>query len=710
MRQILQSLKTGDLELMDVPCPSLKAGHVLIRSRASLLSAGTERMMLDFGKANWLNKARQQPDKVKQTIDKIRTDGLFSTIEAIQAKLDKSIPLGYCNSGVVVETGNNVTGFSVGDRIASNCSHAEMVCAPVNLSSRIPGNVNDAQAAFTVVSAIGLNGIRLAQPTMGETFVVTGLGLIGQIVVQLLHAHGCRVLGIDPDPGKLEIARSFGVETVDVSRGEDPVAAALAFSRGVGVDGVIITASTKSNQPVHQAALMCRKRGRIVLTGVIGLQLSRADFYEKELSFQVSCSYGPGRYDAQYEQKGHDYPIGFVRWTEQRNFQAVLDAMASGALNVEALISHRFPFDEAHKAYQLLHSKEAYLGILFDYSTDSEHSINKLKSTNVLIEQTNNVAIEAKKPVVGMIGAGSYATRILLPALKDFKANLDAIVSSGGANAAQFGKKFGFREACSNAESIFQNQDINVAVIATQHGSHAQYVNQALKHGKHVFVEKPLCMTLEELQQIEESYNTEQLLMIGFNRRFSSFTQKMKSLLDSVREPKCFIMTVNAGDIPASHWTQDKKDGGGRIIGEACHFVDLLRFLAGSQISSFTVAKIGNSGSESILDDKSTITLAFEDGSMGTIHYLANGHKSFPKERLEVFCAGRVLQLDNFRKLQGFGWPGFSKMKSWKQDKGNLACMHSFLTAVQDGKPSPIPYSEIMEVSRVTIEIAQSLT
>ncbi len=695
---------------MDVPCPSPKAGHLLIRTRASLLSAGTERMMLDFGKANWLNKARQQPDKVKQTIDKIRTDGLLSTIEAIQAKLDKSIPLGYCNSGIVVGVGSYTTGYNVGDRVASNCSHAEMACAPVNLTARIPDSVNDAQAAFTVVSAIGLNGIRLAQPTMGETFVVTGMGLIGQIAAQLLHAHGCRVMGIDPDPAKLEIARSFGVETVDVSLGEDPVAAAMAFSRGMGVDGVIITASTKSNQPVHQAALMCRKRGRIILTGVIGLQLSRADFYEKELSFQVSCSYGPGRYDAQYEQKGHDYPIGFVRWTEQRNFQAVLDAMASGALNVEALISHRFPFDEAHKAYQLLHSKEPYLGILFEYPTDSDNSTQKLKATSVLIKQTQDVAIEPQKPVVGMIGAGSYSTRILLPALQSFNANLDTIASSGGANAAQFGKKFGFREACSNAESIFTNQDINVVVIATQHGSHAQYVNQSLKHGKHVFVEKPLCMTLEELQQIEDSSNPDQLLMVGFNRRFSSFTQKMKSLLDSVGAPKCFIMTVNAGDIPASHWTQDKNEGGGRIIGEACHFVDLLRFLAGSNISSFTAVKIGDAGSGSILDDKSSITLTFQDGSIGTIHYFANGHKSFPKERLEVFCAGRVLQLDNFRKLQGFGWPGFTKMKSWKQDKGNQNCMQAFLAAVQDGKPSPIPHAEIMEVSRVTIEIAQSLS
>ncbi|GLI36439.1 bi-domain-containing oxidoreductase [Desulforhabdus amnigena] len=716
MKQVLQNLKDGKTELAEVPCPGPRAGHLFIRTHASLVSAGTERMLLEFGKAGWIDKARQQPDKVKQVLEKVRTDGLAPTLEAVRSKLDQPIALGYCNVGEVIGSGRENPGglFEPGARVVSNGAHAEMVCVPGNLCARVPDGVSDEEAAFTVVGAIALQGVRLARPTLGECFVVTGLGLIGLMAVQLLKAHGCRVLGIDLDPRKLELARSFGAETVDLSGGEDPVLSSKGFSRGRGVDGVLITASTKSSEPVHQAALMCRKRGRIVLVGVTGLELSRDDFYKKELSFQVSCSYGPGRYDPQYEEKGCDYPVGYVRWTEQRNFEAVLDMMAEGRLGVRPLITHRFPIEEAVRAYELLGGKEPYLGIILEYHP---------QMTQIGADETYRtgrvVALEAEKQkeidrdsraVVGFIGAGNYAGRVLIPAFKAAGAALHSVASSGGVSAVHFGKKFGFQQATTEAETILSHEEIDTVVIATRHNTHARFVCEALRAGKHVFVEKPLCLTLDELAEIQDTVASlpaspaPPKVMVGFNRRFAPQVRKMKELLSGVQGPKSFIMTVNAGQIPGDHWTQDPAVGGGRIIGEACHFIDLLRFLAGSAITRYDAAYVG----EDRLRDKATLTLGFADGSLGTVHYFADGHKSFPKERLEVFCGGRVLQLDNFRKLRGFGWKGFRKMNLWRQDKGQAACAAAFVEAVKEGKPGPIPLEELVEVSRVTIHLASA--
>ena len=708
MRQILQDMANGGTTVTEAPAPQCTSGHVLIATTTSLISAGIERMLVGFGKASLIDKARQQPEKVKMVLEKVQTDGLLTTYDAVKSKLAQPLALGYCNVGVIHEIGHGVDGLKVGDRVVSNGPHADVVKVPKNLCAKIPDQVSDEAAAFAVVASIGLQGIRLAEPTLGECFVVTGAGLIGLLTIQMLRANGCRVLAIDFDQSKLELAKQFGAEVCNPGRGEDPVATGLAFSRGLGIDGVIITASTKVSDPVTQAARMSRKRGRIILVGVTGLELNRADFYEKELSFQVSCSYGPGRYDAEYEDKGHDYPLGFVRWTEQRNFVAVLDMLAAGTLNVDPLITHRFDFEDAPQAYNVLTEDQAGLGILLKYPS----AIASRLGQNVVLKP---IQVEPENAVVGFIGAGNYASRILIPAFKKASAQLHTIVTAGGINGVIHGSKTGFAEASTDLNAMLQHPEINTIAIVTRHNSHASMVEKVLAAGKHVFVEKPLALHVDEIDRIEQLYQQQSTtdrysrVMVGFNRRFAPQVQKMKALLDTVKEPKSFIMTMNAGAIPAEHWTQDLQIGGGRIIGEACHFIDLMRFLAGSKIVSIQARRMGETDAVQVLEDKASMTFGFEDGSFGTIFYLANGASSFPKERIEVFTAGRVLQLDNFRKLKGFGWPGFNKMNLWRQDKGQEACAAAFVESIRQGQPTPIPADEIFEVARVTLQVAEIL-
>ncbi|MGJ8590116.1 MAG: bi-domain-containing oxidoreductase [Yoonia sp.] len=702
MKQILQNLSTGESELIEAPAPQARRGSLLIDTTVSLISTGTERMLVGFGKAGLISKARSQPEKVRQVLDKVTTDGLMTTVDAVRSKLGQPIPLGYCNVGVVGQS--RADGFQSGDRVVSNGPHADIVSVPKNLCAKIPDGVSDEAAAFTVVASIGLQGIRLAHPTLGESFVVTGVGLIGLLTVQMLRAQGCRVLAIDFDPEKLALARQFGAETCNPGAGEDPVAAGMAFSRGLGVDGVIVTASTKSSDPITQAARMSRQRGRIVLVGVTGIELNRTDFYEKELSFQVSCSYGPGRYDPSYEDEGNDYPIGFVRWTQQRNFEAVLDMLASGALDVTHLISHRVPFEDAPRAYELLTSDEAALGIILTYG----HAVAPRHVRHVTF---GPAPVEgAGKAVVGFVGAGNYASRMLIPAFKAAGASLHSISSAGGTNAMIHGRRTGFAQATSDTDALIADPAINTIAIVTRHTTHARFTSQALRAGKHVFVEKPLALTIEELDDVMAAHaETGQQLMVGFNRRFAPQVQTMKRLLDTVRTPKSFVMVMNAGAIPADHWTQDPAVGGGRIIGEACHYIDLMRFLAGAPIVSVQARRMGDTDAEAVTEDKAAITLGFEDGSFGTIHYLANGGAGFAKERVEVFAAGRTLQLDNFLKLRGFNWPGFRKENLRRQDKGQTACSAAFLQAVESGGPAPIPADELFEVAKVAIDVAQIL-
>ncbi len=702
MRQILQNLSTGESQIVEAPAPQARQGNLLIDTTVSLISPGTERMLVDFGKSSLIEKARSQPDKVRQVLDKVATDGLMTTVDAVRSKLGQPIPLGYCNVGLVRDAG--AEGFKPGDRVVSNGPHADVVSVPKNLCAKIPESVSDEAASFTVVASIGLQGMRLAKPTLGEAFVVTGVGLIGLLTVQMLRAQGCRVLAIDFDVAKLELARGFGAETCNPGAGEDPVAAGMAFSRGHGVDGVIVTAATKSSDPITQAAQMCRKRGRIVLVGVTGLDLNRADFFEKELTFQVSCSYGPGRYDLTYEEGGRDYPFGFVRWTEQRNFEAVLDMLTSGALDVGALISHSVPFDDAPRAYQLLSSDRAALGILLKYTQATEQRHVRDVTLNDRVHEASG------KAVISFVGAGNYASRILIPAFKASGATLHSIASAGGISAVAHGRRTGFVKATSDTDGLIANPEINSVAIVTRHNSHSRLTAQALRAGKHVFVEKPLALTHEELADVKNAHaESGTLLMVGFNRRFAPQVQTIKRLLGKVTAPKSFIMMMNAGSISADHWTQDIATGGGRIIGEACHYIDLMRFLAGAPITSVQARRMGDTNAESITEDKASITLGFEDGSFGTIHYLANGGASFAKERIEVFAAGRTLQIDNFRKMRGFNWPGFKKQNLWRQDKGQALCATAFVQAVEAGGAAPIPASELFEVAEVTIDVAEIL-
>ena len=700
MKQLLQSLATGYSDLPDLPSPAVARGQLLIRTACSLVSAGTERMLVEFGKANWIEKARQQPDKVQQVLAKARTDGLLSTLDAVQSKLDQPLPLGYCNVGTVVDVGAGVSGFHVGDRVASNGPHAELVAVPQLLCALIPEGVSDEAASFMVLSAIGLQGIRLAHPSLGETFVVSGLGLIGLLTAQLLGAQGCRVLGLDPDPAKCALAVELGVTAFNLASGADPVAWCLEQTSGIGVDGVLITAATSSSEPVHVAAQVCRQRGRIVLVGVTGLELRRDLFYKKELSFQVSCSYGPGRYDPAYEQHGHDYPFGFVRWTEQRNFQAVLHALATGALRTKPLTSHRFPIEQAAAAYELLRSSVPSLGILLQYTgtADPEQRTIALPAEP---SPAGSRSLRSGQPLLGVIGAGNYASRMLIPAFAKAGACFHTLAASSGIGPVHVGRKFGFRQASTDVPALLADPSCNTVVIATRHDSHAPLVLQALAAGKHVFVEKPLCLTAKDLSAIEAAHTGEQLLMVGFNRRFAPLLLDLQQQLQRLSGTKAFVYTCNAGAIPVDHWTQDPALGGGRLLGEACHFVDLLRHLAASPIEDLQLLSAADSKP---CPDTFSLNLRFADGSVGTVHYFANGSKSFPKERLEVFAAGKVLRLDNYRKLQAWGIPGFRIRRRLSQDKGQMACCAAFLKAIEAGGPAPIPALEIFEVQRWILE------
>lgn len=707
MQQVILNMNTGATQVIEAPVPSLQHGCVLIRTKRTLISAGTERMLVDFGRASMFEKVRQQPEKVRMVFDKVRTDGVVAAIEAVRSKLDQPLALGYCNVGTVIGVGRGVSQFKPGDRVVSNGSHAGMVSVPKNLCARIPDKVEDESAAFALLGAISLQGVRLAQLTLGETVVVTGLGLIGLMTVQILRAHGCRVMGIDYDEQRLEMARGFGAYAVSASAREDVEASALDFTHGRGVDAVIITASTASSEPVSQAAKMCRKRGRIVLVGVTGLTLSRQDFYEKEITFQVSCSYGPGRYDSSYEQKGEDYPFGFVRWTEQRNLEAVLDLMGANALDVSPLISHRFPVERAEEAYSILTGDESSLGILLDYS----EAANKEARTVALKEAKSFMG--STRPVVGFIGAGNYGGRVLIPALAKVGANLHTIVTSNGLSGVHYGKKFSFSNASTDTAVLFAQNEINTVFIATRHDSHAQLVSEALRSGRHVYVEKPLALTLEQLREVESSYaeckerGKGQIMLVGFNRRFSPHAQRMREILSRTQGPKSLSLLMNAGAVLSNHWTQDLEAGGGRILGEACHLLDLARFLVGARIVGASAEAMRSSGRS--LSDTAQVSLKFEDGSIASILYYANGHRSFPKERIEAFASGKILQLDNFRVLRGFGCSELRSFRTWRVDKGHSSAVQAFLTSIASGSPSPIPADEIFEVSRVAIEVTESL-
>lgn len=708
MKQVMQNLSDGKTFLVEAPSPGVSKNHVLINTVVSLISAGTEKMLVDFGKSSYFKKALNQPDKVKMVFEKASTEGVFTTIDSVKSKLEQPIPLGYCNVGVVQSIGNGVLGLKKGDRVVSNGSHADVVKVPKNLCVKVPDGVDNDTAAFTVAASIGLQGMRLAETSLGESVVVIGGGLIGLLTVQLLCAQGCRVMVVDFDKSKLDLAAQFGAEICDISTNKDPVEQANSFSRGRGVDAVLITASSASNEPIKQAANMCRKRGRIILVGVVGLNLTRDLFYQKELTFKVSCSYGPGRYDPSYEEEGNDYPAAYVRWTEQRNFEAVLDMMAVGKINVKPLITNRFLFEDAESAYRTLIEKKSNIGVLLDYKTAPASRHKK----EITVNSYNS--FDGSVPVLNFLGAGNYASRVLIPAFKKTGVRLGTLTSAGGVSCALYGKRFGFIRASTDTDETIKDISATAVVIATKHNNHAELVVKSIEAGKHVYVEKPLAISRNELSLIEKSYKRNvsehghSQLMVGFNRRFSPLTQKMKELLATVNEPKSFIMTMNAGEISREHWTQNFDVGGGRIIGEACHYIDLMRYLADSKIVSVQARRMGDISSNFVSEDKASITLGFADGSFGTILYFSNGSPKFQKERIEVFTSGKILKLDNFKSLVGYGWRNFSKLKLWKQNKGQLECAKAFLSSIKERDPA-IPISQIFEVADVSLEVAQIL-
>ncbi|MBD1386234.1 bi-domain-containing oxidoreductase [Mucilaginibacter rigui] len=698
MKQIIQDIKSGGTILEEVPAPIVKRGQVLIQTTRSLVSLGTERMLVEFGKANFLQKARQQPDKVKQVLDKVKTDGLKPTLEAVFNKLGQPLPLGYCNVGKVIAVGSGVTDFVVGDRVASNGNHAEYVSIPQNLVAKIPDDVTDDEAAFTVIGAIGLQGIRLLAPTLGETVVVVGLGLIGLLTAQLLKANGCRVIGFDYDSQKVKLASEFGIIAVNPADGTDQVQYVESLTNGIGADGVIITASNKGNEIIAQSAKMSRKRGRIVLVGVIGLDISRADFYEKELTFQVSCSYGPGRYDEDYEQKGQDYPLAFVRWTEKRNFEAVLQAISQKQVNVTSLITEHVTLDDYDKIYGNISNSKAIASII-TYSEKSEEPGRVIA--------INDGVFTGGKGILGVIGAGNFTSAMILPSLKKTPAVVKYIVSSGGLSGTTLAKKFGILNSATDYKNVLTDKEVDLILITTRHNLHAGMVVEALNAGKHVFVEKPLALNKEELDGILAVYGaTQKTITVGFNRRFAPFSKKMKSLLGKGETPVNIVATMNAGFIPGNAWVHDLAIGGGRIIGEACHFIDLCSFLTGSKVKAVCMNAMGTNPDEQT--DNASILLKYENGSNAVINYFANGSKAYSKERIEVYSQEKTLVMDNWRKLSGFGFKGFSSESSG-QNKGHLDQFKLLVNSVQSGGDAIIPMDEIVNTTLASFAAIDSL-
>lgn len=697
MKQIIQDLKSGATILEEVPVPQVKAGYVLIQTTRTLVSLGTERMLVEFGKANLIDKARQQPDKVKQVLDKIKTDGLQPTLEAVFNKLGQPLPLGYCNVGKVMAVGRGVTEFVVGDRVASNGNHAEYVCIPKNLVAKIPENVTDEEATFTVIGSIGLQGIRLLNPQLGECVVVVGLGLIGLVAAELLKANGCKVIGVDFDQQKVDIAKNKGIYAINPKNGIDPVKYVEEVTGGVGADGVLITASAKGDEVIHQACLMSRKRGRVVLVGVIGLNMRRDDFYKKELSFQVSCSYGAGRYDEEYENKGHDYPLAYVRWTEKRNFETILSAISSKMLDVQPLITEEVELVNYAEIYGDMR-KHGSIASILKFPVDS--TIERVVPVG-----ENRTMVGSGK--LGIIGAGNFASATIIPALKKVNAPIKYIASAQGLTAKVLAKKAQAENATSDYRVMLDDPEINMVIITTRHNLHASMVMEALEAGKSVFLEKPLCLNEEELQNIENAYmkvSDKITLTVGFNRRFSPFAVKMKALVGG--GPKNIVATMNAGYIPPEAWVQDMEVGGGRVIGEACHFIDLCSFLADSKVVAVCMNALGENPQENT--DNVSILLKYENGTNAVINYFANGSKSYVKERVEVFSQEKVLVLDNWRKLEGFGVKGFSKMTG-TMDKGHKRQFALLNERLQKGGEALIPFESIVNTTRASFACIESL-
>lgn len=764
MKQILQSYKSGELWLAEVPVSVCKSRGVVIQTKNSFVSAGTERMLVDFARKNAIGKAMAMPDQVKKVLRKMKTEGVFSTLEKVQAKLDQPIPLGYSCAGIVEEVGRNVTGLSVGDRVACGgagyANHSEYNYVPKNLVVKIPGTVSFEDASCATVGSIALQGVRQCDLRLGENICVMGLGLLGLLAVQILKAGGVRVIGFDPNMKRCKLAEELGADRVVSS---DLEAACNDFSEGVGMDAVLITAATKSNEPVTVAGEICRMKGAVVVTGLVGMDIPRDMYYKKELDFKLSLSYGPGRYDPQYEEWGHDYPYGYVRWTEQRNIKAFLDLVAAGAVTPSKLVTHRFGIDDALNAYNLMLGKtgEQYLGIVLNYGTaDKELTADERRLTQIKKEE-NNVSRKGAKAQgdpqiteltqreqrikdtegktlertiqlksveglrsdprpptsvsIGFIGAGNFTKSVLLPHLKkQSNPRLRGICTATGMNASETGKKEGFEFATTDYKQILDDPDINTVFITTQHNTHARFVIEALKAGKHVFVEKPLCLTMEELDEITKVYfslltpHFSPKLMVGYNRRFSPHAKMIRDYFQDHRTPMMVNYRVNAGIIPPGVWIQDSAVGGGRIVGEVCHFIDFSAFVIGSDPVEVQALCVETANASLVAEDNVAISIRYRDGSVAQILYAAVGATDLAKEYCEVFADESTAVMDNFCSTVCMGKRGKKKLKG-RQIKGFAEETVAFLDAIQQGGPAPIAFESLVNTTACTFAVLESL-
>ena len=715
MKQILQQARTGEITVSEVPAPQLVPGCVLVRIAASLVSVGTERASSEFARKNLLLKARARPDLVREVVGKVRREGLFSAVQAIRSRLDQPLALGYSSAGRVVGIGEGITDIRVGDRVAcagaGYAVHAELACVPRLLVAKLPepSPVTFDEAAFATLGSIALHGIRTADVKLGDTVAVIGLGLLGQLTVQILKAAGCHVLGMDIAPNRAELASRMGADATAALPSEFRDLCYMR-SRGTGVDAVLITAETQSSDPVNLAAEIARDRGIVVAVGMVGMDIERRLYYEKELDFRVSRSYGPGRYDAAYEQKGHDYPIGHVRWTETRNMEAFLELLTDGKLDLKSLITHRFSIERALSAYDLITGKtgEQFLGVLIIYPEQPNQS-------QVLELTRRGRSSRSATPVtIGLLGAGSFAVSTLLPAIKQVSGvEFVGVCNATGIRSRHAAEKFGFQYCTTDEQEILSDARISTVVIATRHHLHARQVVKALNAGKHVFCEKPLCLSQEELADVVRSYSRsaqtqEPFLMVGFNRRFAPMTRKMKAFLSEIHEPLAMHYRVNAGYLPLDHWVHDPKQGGGRILGEVCHFIDFLMYLADSPPLEVQASSLSNSGQYS--GENVVVSLRFANGSQGTIDYLANGDKSFSKERVEVFGGGAVAVLEDFRRLELVRHGKKQAMHArWRQDKGHRGECEALASAIREGQAAPIPFDQIVGATLAALRIQDSL-
>jgi predicted dehydrogenase/threonine dehydrogenase-like Zn-dependent dehydrogenase len=721
MKQLLQNLRTGETVVAEVPIPTPQPGEALVRTAASLVSAGTERMLVEFAEKSLLGKARSRPDLARQVMDKARREGLLTTLEAAFGRLDQPMPLGYSSAGTIVTLGEGLQGLQVGQRVAcaggNYAVHAEYACVPRNLLAPLPDAVDFDSAAFATLGAIALHGFRLAEVQLGERVAVIGLGLLGLLAAEIVQAAGCQAFGVDLLAERVALAQRLGAQAV---QNDQAVEAALSFSRGRGCDAVLICADTSSDEPVNLAGAVARDRARVVAVGAVGLHIPRKLYYEKELTFLNSRSYGPGRYDPAYEESGGDYPIGYVRWTEGRNLEAIIDLLATGRMDVHPLITHRFHIEQAPKAYELITGKrqEPFLGVLLTYPGQAlEGTLPSASRVDVstATHPIESPAVERQPgPVrLGVLGAGNFASAVMLPAMrKNLQVELVGIASASGMSAQHAANRFGFRYAASDEARIIQDEQVEAVAILTRHNLHARQTLAALGAGKHVFCEKPLAIKAAELDEIQAALESQSgrnsILTVGFNRRFAPLAARMKVFLDGRKEPLAAYYRVNAGYIPLNHWTQDPEQGGGRIVGEACHFIDFLTFLVGAPPVEAIARGLPDSGR--YRQDNVVLSFTFPDGSVGTVGYLANGNKAFPKERVEVFSGGRVAVLDDYRSLElvvdGKQQVERSRLR---QDKGHQAEWQAFTTAIQSGGPPPIPYEQLFGVHRGTFASLEAL-